>query len=132
VKALLRDTTAVSYLPLPVIYDQKTKKPIEGLTVLPVDLNGNGRVSGDEKFYDELTAVISKLESKNPKDLKNIPIAYLHLSVDKQNASPEAIDFLKWVNENGQADLHSFGYLAPEAKRFEKEKFNEFASKRGK
>jgi phosphate transport system substrate-binding protein len=100
--------------------------------VLPVDLNGNGKVNDDEKFYDDLNLVISKLESADAKDIKNIPIEYLHLSVDKQNASAEAIAFLKWVNENGQADLHEFGYLAPEAKRFEKEKFNEFASKRGK
>jgi hypothetical protein len=56
----------------------------------------------------------------------------LHLSIDKQNASAEAIAFLKWVNENGQDDLNKFGYLKPEANRFEKEKFNEFASKHGK
>jgi phosphate transport system substrate-binding protein len=131
-KALLRDTTGVSYLPLPLIYDQKTKRPIEGLAVLPVDINGNGKVSDDEKFYEDLNTVISRLESGDAKDIKNIPIEYLHLSIDPQNVSPEAIEFLKWVNDNGQADLHEFGYLAPEAKRFEKGKFNEFASKRGK
>ena len=131
-KALLRDTTGVSYLPVPLIYDLQTKKPIEGLTVLPLDLNGNGKVSDEEKFYGDLNSVITKLESEESKDINNIPIEYLHLSVDKQNASAEAIDFLKWVNENGQADLHEFGYISPEAKRFEKDKFNDFASKRGR
>jgi phosphate transport system substrate-binding protein len=131
-KALLRDSTGVSYLPLPLIYDQSTKKPIEGLTVLPVDFNGNGRVSDDEKFYGDLTTVINRLEERDAKDIKNIPLEYLHLSIDKKNASSEAIDFLKWVNENGQSDLHDFGYLKPEGKRFEKEKFNEFASKRSR
>jgi ABC-type phosphate transport system substrate-binding protein len=131
-KALLRDSTGVTYLPLPLIYDVQTRKPITGLTVLPVDLNGNGKVNGEEKFYEDLDRVIDQLESTDLSDIKNIPIEYLHLSVDKQSASPEAIDFLKWVNENGQADLHDFGYLKPEARKFEKEKFNEFASKRGK
>jgi phosphate transport system substrate-binding protein len=131
-KALLRDSTGVSYLPLPLIYDQQTKKPIDGLAVLPVDFNGNGRVSDEEKFYGDQNTVVQRLESENPKDIKNIPIEYLHLSVDKQNASPEAIDFLKWVNENGQKDLHDFGYLKPEARYFEKEKFIEFASKKGR
>jgi phosphate transport system substrate-binding protein len=129
-KAFLRDSTGITYLPLPLIYDQQTKKAIEGLTVLPVDLNGNGKITSDEKFYGDLNTVIQKLESEESKNIRNVPIEYLHLSVDKQNASPEAVDFLKWVNENGQADLHAFGYLAPEAQRFEKEKFNEFASKR--
>jgi len=129
-KALLRDSTGVTYLPLPLIYDEQTRKPIEGLTVLPVDFNDNGKVSDNEKFYDTVDKAIEQLEATEPGDIKNIPIEYLHLSVDKQNASREAIDFLQWVNENGQADLHKFGYLKPEAKRFEKEKFNEFASKR--
>jgi phosphate transport system substrate-binding protein len=132
VKAVLRDSTGVTYLPLPLIYDEQARKPIEGLAVLPVDLNGNGRVSDEEKFFDNADKVIEQLEAAAPRDIKNIPIAYLHLSVDKVNASAEAIDFLKWVNENGQADLHKFGYLTPEAKHFEKETFNEFASKRGR
>ena len=131
-KALLRDSTGVTYLPLPLIYNEQTKKPIDGLVVLPVDFNGNGKVSDEEKFYDNLDNVIAKLESAEAKEIKNIPIEYLHLSVDKQNASAEAVDFLKWVNENGQADLNAFGYLKPETKRFEKEKFNEFATKREK
>ncbi len=132
VKALFRDSTGVTYLPLPLIYDEQTRKPIEGLTVLPVDFDGNKKVSDDEKFYDNLDAVIEHLEVVAPGEVRNIPVEYLHLSIDKQNASPEAVDFLKWVNENGQADLHKFGYLKPEAKRHEIEKFNEFASKRGR
>lgn len=131
-KALLRDSTGVTYLPLPLAYDAQTRKPVEGLTVLPVDLNGNGKVSDNEKFYDTLDKVIEQLEATEPGDIKNIPVEYLHLSVDKQHVSAEAIDFLKWVNENGQTYLHDFGYLTPEAKRFEKEKFNEFATRRGK
>jgi phosphate transport system substrate-binding protein len=131
-KALLRDSVGVSYLPLSLIYDRQTRKPAEGLAVLPVDLNGNGKVSDDEKFFDNLDKVIEHLETADSDDRENVPVEYLHLSIDKQNASPEAIDFLKWVNENGQGYLHEFGYLTPEAKHFEKEKFNAFASKRGR
>jgi ABC-type phosphate transport system substrate-binding protein len=129
-KALLRDPNGVTYLPLPLIYDQQTRKPTEGLTVLPVDLNANGRISDDEKFYTDLDKVIENLEKKDPGEVKNAPVEYLHLSVDKQTASAEAIDFLKWVNDNGQAYLHEFGYLLPEGKYFKKEKFIEFSSKR--
>jgi ABC-type phosphate transport system substrate-binding protein len=131
-KALLRDSTAVSYLPLPLIYDQANGDPIAGLTVLPVDLNGNRRVNDDEKFYSKLSEVIQHLESKGPKEIKNIPIEYLHLSIDKKNASTEAIEFLKWVSENAERYLHDFGYFKSEENHVEKNKFNEFASKRGK
>ncbi|HTE30305.1 MAG TPA: hypothetical protein VK666_08020 [Chryseolinea sp.] len=129
VKALLRDPNGVTYLPLTLIYDQQTRKPIDNVTVLPVDLNGNGKVNGDEKFYADLDKVIEQLEAKESGEIKNIPIEYLHLSVDKKTVTPEAIEFLKWVNENGKGYLHEFGYLLPEAKYSENEKFNELFSK---
>ena len=131
-KALLRDPNGVTYLPLALIYDQQTRKPIDKLTVLPVDLNGNGKVNEAEKFYGDLDKVIEQLEARQSDDIKNVPIEYLHLSVDKQTATPEAIDFLKWVNENGQGYLHKYGYLQPEAKYFEKDKFKEFAAERNR
>ena len=131
IKALLRDSTGVTYLPLPLIYDPETRNPLQGLSVLPVDINGNKKVSDDEKFYDDLDKVLGSLEAVDARDLRNIPVEYLHLSIDKNSASAEAVDFLKWVNEHGQRHLHEFGYLLPEPKEFDREKFNEFASKRG-
>jgi phosphate transport system substrate-binding protein len=128
-KAVLRDSTGVSYFPLNLIYDHATGKPNSGLTVLPVDLNGNGKVSDDEKFYDDLSTVIPRLEEKSQKDTHNIPVEYLNLSVDKNGSSPEAVAFLQWVIKNGQNDLHTFGFLKPEQARLEKEKQDEFISK---
>jgi phosphate transport system substrate-binding protein len=131
-KAIIRDSTAVSYLPLTLVYDHASGKQTSGLTVLPVDLNGNDKVSDEEKIYADLSAVISKIESTESKELKNLPIEYLHLSVDKKNATPEAVAFLKWVIENGQKDLHEFGYLLPQTTKKEKEKFEQFANGRSK
>ncbi len=129
-KAIARDSTALSYAPLPLIYDQDTGKPVDGLTILPVDLNGNGRVSDDEKFYNDASGVTSRLEESAPKDIQNVPIEYIHLSVDRKGVSTEAILFLQWVINNGQKDLHSFGYLNPEPKKLEREKFEQFASRK--
>ena len=129
-KALLRDTTAVSYLPVSLIYDRNTKKAIEGISVLPVDLNDNGKVNGEEKFYNDLPTVIQRLENTSLKDLSNVPIGYLHFSVDKKSAGADAVTFIKWVIENGQKDLSAFGYLKPEAEKLEKGKSELFASKR--
>jgi phosphate transport system substrate-binding protein len=129
VKAVLRDSTGITYLPLPLIYELSTKTPIAGLTVLPVDINGNGRINDEEKFYTTLESVITKLEQLGPTGIKNIPVEYLHLSIDKKTASAEAVDFLQWVNENGQRYLHDFGYLLPEPKHYVKATFDEFVSK---
>ena len=128
IKALLRDSTGVSYLPLPVAYNRETGTPVSGITVLPVDLNGNGRVSDDEKGYGELASVIARLEANG--SIENIPVEYIHLSVDRKGASPAAVLFLQWVINNGEGDLHAFGYLKPDAKKLEKEKFKQFASRK--
>ncbi|MDJ1479770.1 hypothetical protein QNI16_04680 [Cytophagaceae bacterium YF14B1] len=119
VKALLKDSTGVSYSTPGLIFNLQTRKPIDGLTVLPVDIDGNKRVSADEKFYDNLDIVLQKLEAA---ELKNVPIEYIHLSVLKNNTNPEAVKFLKWVFEHGQDNLHEFGFLKPDAKRFQQEK----------
>lgn len=126
-KAVLRDTIAVSYLPLNLIYDQKTGTVLQGLSILPVDLNGNGKVSEDEKFYNDLASVIQHLEEKKSSEINNIPTEYLNLSVDKDGSSPEAITFLQWIIQNGQNDLHAFGFLKPEQARLEQQ--SEFVSK---
>jgi ABC-type phosphate transport system substrate-binding protein len=129
-KAVLRDSTGLTYLPLSLIYESDTKKIVNGITVLPVDLNGNGKVNDDEKFYNDLSAVTQRFEANSSSDLNNVPIQYLHFSVDKKGVTPEALTFLTWVVRNGEQDLHEFGYLNPEPGKVEKEKFEQFASKR--
>lgn len=129
-KALLRDSTGVSYLPLTFIYDHTSGKPIDGLTVLPVDLNGNGKISDDERIVGDLATVIQQLESGSPKERKNIPVEYIHFSIDKGSSNKEAIDFLQWVISNGEKDLHAFGYLHPEPTRVDKGKLEQLTSKR--
>lgn len=128
-KAVLRDSTGLSYAPLNLLYDLKTGLPIQGITILPVDLNGNGKVSDDERFYENLPTVIQHFEDRSTKEINNVPIEYLNLSVDKNGSSPEAILFLQWIIQNGGKDLHAFGFLKPEQERLEKEKQTEFVPK---
>jgi phosphate transport system substrate-binding protein len=67
-KAVLRDSTGLSYAPLNLLYDLKTGLPLQGIAILPVDFNGNGKVSDDERFYDNLSTVIQHLEEKSIKE----------------------------------------------------------------
>lgn len=128
-KAVLRDSIGLSYLPLNLLFDQKTGKPLEGITILPVDLNGNGKVSDDEKIYSALSAIIQRLEAKSQTEVANVPMEYLNFSINKNDPSPEAIAFLQWILEHGHNDLHAFGFLKPEQARLEREKQNELSMK---
>ncbi|HMJ71644.1 MAG TPA: hypothetical protein VK508_22265 [Cyclobacteriaceae bacterium] len=119
-KAVLRDSTGVSFLPTPVIYDKSTGAPVAGLTPIPVDLNGNNRISEDEKFYTTRSNAIEHLSTTNRRDIHNVPIEYIHFSVDKKNTNREATAFIRWVVEHGLADLKDFGYLPAEPSRLQK------------
>ena len=126
IKALLKDSTGISYSVPGLLYDLGTRKQIVGLSVIPVDTDENRRVTKEEKFYENLDEVIARLENE---ELKNIPVEYLHLSISKHDINPEALKFLRWVLYNGHEALNEFAFLKPDAKVFqkEKEKFEELA-----
>ncbi|HEU5289460.1 MAG TPA: hypothetical protein VFU05_02380 [Cyclobacteriaceae bacterium] len=124
-KAVLRDSVGISYLPLNLLFDQKTGLPVEGITILPVDLNGNGKVNDEEKFYNDLSIVLQRLEEKDQKEINNVPIEHLHLSIEKNTSNAEAIAFLKWITRQDVRDLHAFGYLKPESSHADRNKQNE-------
>ena len=126
IKALLKDSTAISYASLNLLFDQQNRKPLPGLTIIPVDLDDNNRVSDAERGYTSLDQFIQLLEER---EQKNIPVGYLHLSISKLNTNTAAVKFLLWIIENGQHDLNTYGFLKPESKRFEadKEKFEQRA-----
>ncbi|TLV04015.1 hypothetical protein FEN17_01260 [Dyadobacter luticola] len=127
IKALLKDETGISYTTPGLAYDLQTRKPLDGITIIPVDLDGNGRVSKEEKSLGDLDQVLTSLEAEK---IKNVPIEYVHFSIDKHNSNPEAKKFLLWVAANAEKDLRQFGYLKPDAKRLEqeKEKLERFAA----
>ena len=119
IKALLKDETGISYTIPGLAYDLQTRKPTEGITVIPVDLDGNGRISKEEKALDNLDQLITSIETDK---VKNVPVEYIHISIAKQSSNPEAKKFLLWVADNADKDLHQFGYLKPDAKRLQDEK----------
>jgi phosphate transport system substrate-binding protein len=48
VKSVQRDSLGITYLPLPLVYSPETGKTIGGIAVIPVDYDGNGRITDDE------------------------------------------------------------------------------------
>lgn len=127
IKALLKDDTGITYTVPALAYDLTTRKPAAGLTIIPVDLDGNGRISKEEKQVENLDQVLDKLDLEK---VKNVPVAYMHFSIAKNNSNPEAKKFLLWVASHAENDLRQFGYLKPEAKRLqiEKEKLEAFSA----
>jgi phosphate transport system substrate-binding protein len=112
-EAVRQDPLGVGYNNIGFTYDQATGLPIAGLQIIPLDLNGNGRIDPDEDFYatrDALTAAIAA-------EIYPFPPARPLYLVTKGKPSPVIIEFYRWVLTDGQAYVQEAGYVPlPEAR----------------
>ena len=103
---VLNDSLGVAYNNLGFVYDLRTRRQRPGIRVVPVDLNGNGRIDPDENFYDNLDLLIEKLETAHI----DLPPVGKMVFIYKEER-PEVKDFVNWIATNGQQYNHALGFL---------------------
>lgn len=109
VAAIQKDVNGLGLNNIGYAYDIKSRKPVDDILVVPIDIDGDGKISDDENFYDNkdnVTKAIAagKFPSPPARDLllvsKDLP----------QNKA--AIEFLKYVlSKDGQAKNIHAGYI---------------------
>jgi phosphate transport system substrate-binding protein len=108
-EAVRRDSRGLGYNNVNFAYDPKTKKPVKGITILPIDLDGNGRIDDAENFYqtrDDITAAIARGAYPSP------PARDLYLVTKGRPEKAAGVAFLKWVLNEGQQFVAETGYIA--------------------
>jgi len=106
-QAVKNDPLGIGYNNINYAYDAKTGKPIEGIVIVPLDLNENGQVDGNEDFYrtrDQIIQAISTGSYPSP------PARELNL-VTKGKFTGAAEEFVKWILTDGQKYALETGYL---------------------
>ncbi len=107
--AVKNDKNALGFNNVIYVFDIKTRKPYEGVTVLPIDLNENGKIDVDENFYSSLDSImnaisIGKYPSPPARDLyfvsNSVPKSYLVKA------------FIQWILSDGQKFIPEAGYVA--------------------
>jgi phosphate transport system substrate-binding protein len=106
--AVKKDTNGISYNNLGFIYDVKTRKVVDSIAVIPIDLNGNGRTDADEYIYGTLDEVLAFVEkTHHPRILiENVNVLFRTGNPDK-----DVYQFLKWTLTAGQAFNHEYGFI---------------------
>jgi phosphate transport system substrate-binding protein len=105
--ALQKDSLGISYNNLGYVYDVNTRKLVDRIAVLPVDLNHNGRIDADESFYTSLDEVIAKYECTYTTLLATEDVNVVYA----KTPSPDRDLFLHWVLNEGQQYNHVVGFL---------------------
>lgn len=108
-----RDKVGIGFNNIAYAYDINSKKPYRHIAVMPLDLNGNGRIDPEEDFYATSTELNQAIaEGKYPSP----PARNLFLVSNGIPQKPEVLAFLEYILTDGQEFAPEVGYigLAPE------------------
>jgi phosphate transport system substrate-binding protein len=107
-QAVKRDALGIGFNNIGYAYDAKTKKQIAGIRVLPIDLNGNGKIDADENFYESLNDLINAIATNK---YPSPPSRELYFVSKGKPKSKVVIEFIKWVLTDGQKFVNDAGYI---------------------
>lgn len=116
--AIQKDRVGIGYNNIAYAYDQKTKQPFEGITIIPLDVNGNGLIDPEEDFYGSTTTLIQAInEGRYPSP----PARDLYFVTKGKPTKPEVIAFLSYALSEGQKYAGDTGYIALAQEKLEAE-----------
>lgn len=106
--AIQKDPLAIGYNNISYVYDSKTKRTNPGIVPLPIDVNNNGKIDADERFYDNLNLLIRAIASgKYPSP----PARDLYFVSNGKPTKPAVREFLKFVLTKGQKYNNELGFI---------------------
>jgi phosphate transport system substrate-binding protein len=106
--AVRRDPLGIGFNNINFAYDAKTLRPVSGIVIVPIDLDGNRKVDEAEKCYatrDDITRAIAKNIYPSP------PARDLYLVSKGKPAKPACAEFLRWILNEGQKYIAETGYI---------------------
>ena len=106
-EAVRKDNRGIGYNNINFAYDVIIRKPVEGIEIIPIDVNENGKIDPEENFYgtlDELTKAIGSGKYPEP------PAKDLHF-VTKGKPTGIVQEFIKWTLTDGQKFIPESGYV---------------------
>jgi phosphate transport system substrate-binding protein len=106
-EAVKNDPLGIGYNNVNFAYDPATGKPIEGLMVVPLDLNGDGKITLSETFYQTRTDLLHAIDTGM---YPSPPARELNL-VAKNSFSGLTKDFVQWILTDGQQYVSETGYI---------------------
>ena len=105
-EAVRKDLLGIGYNNLNYAYDYKTGLPVEGLYILPIDLNENGKIDPKEDLKNKNRAMQAIASGIYPSP----PARDLYL-VTKDNFKGLSKVFIRWILTDGQKYVEENGYI---------------------
>ena len=107
-ETLQKDVNGIGFNNIGYAYHDKTHKPMRGIAILPIDVNKNGKIDADERFYDTMDQLMAAIsEGKYPSP----PARNLYLVTAGKSKNPVVREFLKYVITKGQKLTAPAGFV---------------------
>lgn len=114
-EAVKKDYFGLGYNNLNYAYDAKTGLPVNGLKVLSIDVNENGKIDPEEDLSTKQKAIGAVVSGKYPSP----PARDLYLIAKGEFKGP-AKAFVKWILTDGQKYVDEVGYISLSKSQIEK------------
>jgi phosphate transport system substrate-binding protein len=106
-EAVRQDPLGIGYNNLNFAYDPDTGQPIEGIQVIPLDLNENAKIDAEEDFYSTKKSLMTAIATEA---YPSPPARALNL-VTKGKPDGLVNAFIEWILTDGQQYLEEVGYI---------------------
>ena len=106
--AVKNDVNGIGFNNTQYIFDMGTGNKVSGLEILPLDVNGNGKIDSTENFYDNINAVENAVLNGN---YPSPPVRDLYFVCKQKPTNQMILDYFKWVLTDGQQFIKNAGYV---------------------
>jgi phosphate transport system substrate-binding protein len=107
--AIRKTVGGIGYNNLNFVFDMTSRKVYPGIAIVPIDLNGNGRIDPEENFYGTLDQVMNAIQTGI---YPSPPARDLYLVAAGKPTNKAVLAFLHWILTDGQKFLNEAGYVA--------------------
>ncbi len=107
-EAVSKDPLGIAFNNTIFAYDIKTGSKREGIDVIPIDINSNGRIDPNENFYNSFDNILQAIAN----GVYPAPPARELYFVAKGKPQKKAVlNFIKWTLTKGQVFVKEAGYV---------------------
>ncbi len=103
-----KDRAGIGFNNIAYVYDQRTRKPFESIAVVPIDIDGNGRIAPDEDFYATAGQLVKAIgDGRFPSP----PARDLYMVTKRQPTGNAVREFLRFILTEGQQYAGETGFI---------------------
>ncbi|MBP7497210.1 MAG: substrate-binding domain-containing protein [Bacteroidales bacterium] len=106
--AVKKDIYGIGYNNVIYAYDIRSRKTYEGMDIIPIDMNANGKIDEQENFYNSLDSVMLAIQQNR---YPSPPARELYFVSKGKPENKIVIEFLKWILNDGQKYVKEGGYV---------------------